>query len=141
MAATIESQISRIESQIFSLQSQIETVKNIDGRIDEEMKRIFKSIYLDLKNKLDILESMKKANLGITSDKKFNKLLYQKNEEEQCQSRGKKGKVILKKVTGKKFKKVKGYLSHCPGCKICATLNETEKSFLTQYCKIFKSIK
>ena len=95
MAATIESQISRIESQIFSLQSQIETVKNIDGRIDEEMKRIFKSIYLDLKNKLDILESMKKANLGITSDKEFNKL-YQKNEEEQHQSRGKKGEVILK---------------------------------------------
>ena len=105
MAATIESQISRIESQIFSLKSQIETIKNIDGHIDEEMRRIFKSIYLDLKNKLDVLESMKKANLGITSDKKFNKLLYQKNEEEQCQSRGKKGKVILKKVTGKKFKK------------------------------------
>ena len=140
MAATIISQISRFESQIFSLQSQIETVKNIDGRIDEEMKRIFKSIYLDLKNKLDILESMKKANLGITSDKEFNKL-YQKNEEEQRQSQSKKGEVVLKKVTGKEFKKVKGYLSHCPGCKICATLNETEKSFLTQYCKIFKSIK
>ena len=105
MAATIESQISRIESQIFSLKSQIETVKNIDGRIDEDIRRIFKSIYLDLKNKLDILESMKKTNLDKEfKDKEFNKLyqkyeeefkdkefnkLYQKNEEEQRQSQGK----------------------------------------------------
>ena len=27
------------------------------------------------------------------------------------------------------------YLYDCPGCERCATLSETEKRFLTQYCK------
>ena len=100
MAVSIKYEFSRIESKVTDLEYQIETAKNIDGDIDEDMKRIFLSIHLDLKNKLDDIEDRKR-----------------KDEEES-------EVVFLKEVTAKEAS-----LSYCTSCKKCATLNSTEKSF------------
>ena len=39
------------------------------------------------------------------------------------------------KHEAEEFTAKESYLSYCTGCEKCATLSETEKRFMTQFCK------
>ena len=106
---------------------------------DKELARIFNTVSLYKKSKSDVEKSCKRANLGKTSDKEFNKLL-KTWKEEQRKSRGRKRKVIITdfKATPETFKEKEVYLANCSGCDRCVTMNHKEKVFYTKICKLLK---
>ena len=107
---------------------------------DEELVRILNTITLYKKSKSDVEKSYKRANVGKTSDKEFNKL-HKTLKEEQRKSRGRKRRVVITdfKPSPKTFKEKEIYLANCSGCDRCATLNHKEKVFYTELiCKLFK---
>ena len=88
-----------------------------------EVQQKFANLMVDdMEDRKHEAEEFNKEQLLEVVQQKFENLTVDDMEDRKCEV--------------KEFTAEESYLSHCPGCKICATLSEAEKRFLMQYCKV-----